>query len=443
MIQLAQILFILSVLVILHEFGHYAAAKMFKVRVEKFYLFMDVGFSIIKKKIGETEWGIGWLPLGGYVKLSGMIDESMDTEQLKQEPQPWEFRSKPAWQRLIIMLGGIIVNILLALLIFTTLYSTVGQKYISTEVVQKNGLAFGEVGKSVGFRNGDKIVAVDGNPVNVKFNRLTIDVLLSNKITLERDGKKVDMSLTDENIGKILGMEGKSFMSPRTTFSVDSISADSEAKKAGLLKGDKIVAVDGIKVRYFDELNSLLNNRANDSIELKIDRNSTEVVVKTKLNKDSKIGFMPKIALIDEEFEVVNKLSLGESVSAAAKESWQLLVYNVKQFKLILKPKTGAYKQVKSPIGIARMLPETWDWEFVWGFTALFSIGLAFMNLLPIPGLDGGHALFTIVEMVTGKKLSDKAAGYVQTGGMIFLLSLMALTFGKDIYQLILDKLAN
>ncbi|WP_396210829.1 RIP metalloprotease RseP [Flavobacterium sp.] len=441
MIQLAQILFILSVLVILHEFGHYAAAKMFKVRVEKFYLFMDVGFSIIKKKIGETEWGIGWLPLGGYVKLSGMIDESMDTEQLKQEPQPWEFRSKPAWQRLIIMLGGIIVNILLALLIFTTLYSTVGQKYISTEVVQKNGLAFGEVGKSVGFRNGDKIVAVDGNPVNVKFNRLTIDVLLSNKITLERDGKKVDMSLTDENIGKILGMEGKSFMSPRTTFSVDSISADSEAKKAGLLKGDKIVAVDGIKVRYFDELNSLLNNRANDSIELKIDRNSTEVVVKTKLNKDSKIGFMPKIALIDEEFEVVNKLSLGESVSAAAKESWQLLVYNVKQFKLILKPKTGAYKQVKSPIGIARMLPETWDWEFVWGFTALFSIALAFMNLLPIPGLDGGHALFTIAEMVTGKTLSEKAMGYVQTGGMIFLLSLMALTFGKDIYQWVAETL--
>ena len=441
MIQLAQILFILSVLVILHEFGHYAAAKMFKVRVEKFYLFMDVGFSIIKKKIGETEWGIGWLPLGGYVKLSGMIDESMDTEQLKQEPQPWEFRSKPAWQRLIIMLGGIIVNILLALLIFTTLYSTVGQKYISTEVVQKNGLAFGEVGKSVGFRNGDKIVAVDGNPVNVKFNRLTIDVLLSNKITLERDGKKVDMSLTDENIGKILGMEGKSFMSPRTTFSVDSISADSDAKKAGLLKGDKIVAVDGIKVRYFDELNSLLNNRANDSIELKIDRNSTEVVVKTKLNKDSKIGFMPKIALIDEEFEVVNKLSLGESVSAAAKESWQLLVYNVKQFKLILKPKTGAYKQVKSPIGIARMLPETWDWEFVWGFTALFSIALAFMNLLPIPGLDGGHALFTIAEMVTGKTLSEKAMGYVQTGGMIFLLSLMALTFGKDIYQWVAETL--
>jgi len=441
MIQLAQILFILSVLVILHEFGHYIAAKIFKVRVEKFYLFMDVGFSIIKKKIGETEWGIGWLPLGGYVKLSGMIDESMDTEQLKQEPQPWEFRSKPAWQRLIIMLGGIIVNILLALLIFTTLYSTVGQKYISTEVVQKNGLAFGEVGKSVGFRNGDKIIAVDGNPVNVKFNRLTIDVLLSNKITLERDGQKIDMSLTDENIGKILGMEGKSFMSPRTTFSVDSIPANSEAKKAGLLVGDKIVAVDGKRVKFYDELKTLTENKANDSIKLTIERNGKESTLTSKLNKDSKIDFVAKMTAIDKEFEVVNKLSFGEAVSAAAKESWQLLVYNVKQFKLILKPKTGAYKQVKSPIGIARMLPETWDWEFVWGFTALFSIALAFMNLLPIPGLDGGHALFTIAEMVTGKTLSEKAMGHVQTGGMIFLLSLMALTFGKDIYQWVAETL--
>ena len=189
MIQIAQILFILSVLVILHEFGHYIAAKIFKVRVEKFYLFMDAGFSLVKKKIGDTEWGIGWLPLGGYVKLSGMIDESMDLEQMKQEAQPWEFRSKPAWQRLIIMLGGIIVNIILAITIYTLMYATVGQKYIATEVVQQHGLAFGAVGKSVGFKNGDKIIAVDGEPVQAKFNRVVIDVLLGDKVTVERNGK--------------------------------------------------------------------------------------------------------------------------------------------------------------------------------------------------------------------------------------------------------------
>ena len=240
MIQVAQILFILSVLVILHEFGHYIAAKIFKVRVEKFYLFMDAGFSVIKKKIGDTEWGIGWLPLGGYVKLSGMIDESMDMEQMKQEPQPWEFRSKPAWQRLIIMLGGIIVNIILAITIYTIMYATVGQKYISTEVVQQNGLAFGEVGKSVGFKNGDKIIAVDGEPVQVKFNRVVIDVLLGDKVTIDRNGKSETILLTDEQKGEILGSEGRDFTSARSTKAViDTVLEKSEAAKAGMKKVTK------------------------------------------------------------------------------------------------------------------------------------------------------------------------------------------------------------
>ena len=210
MIQVAQILFILSVLVILHEFGHYITAKMFKMRVEKFYLFMDVGFSLIKKKIGETEWGIGWLPLGGYVKISGMIDESMDEDQMKQEPQPWEFRSKPAWQRLIVMLGGIIVNILLAWFIYAVMFSTVGQKYISMEKFQKNGLAFGEVGQSVGFKNGDKILSVDGKH-QPSFNRMTLDVLLGDKVEVERNGEKVNLVLTDEMKGEIISKEGKEF----------------------------------------------------------------------------------------------------------------------------------------------------------------------------------------------------------------------------------------
>ena len=210
MIQLAQILFILSVLVILHEFGHYITAKLFKVRVEKFYLFMDAGFSIVKKKIGDTEWGIGWLPIGGYVKLSGMIDESMDTEQMNSEPQEWEFRAKPAWQRLIIMLGGIIVNIILAWFIYFVMFSTVGQKYISTEAIQKNGLSIGEVGKSVGFQDGDKIISVDGK-LQPKFNWLVIDVLLSDKIEIEREGKNIELVLTEEQKGEIISKEGKRF----------------------------------------------------------------------------------------------------------------------------------------------------------------------------------------------------------------------------------------
>ena len=439
MIQVAQILFILSVLVILHEFGHYITARWFKVRVEKFYLFMDAGFSLFKKKIKDTEWGIGWLPLGGYVKLSGMIDESMDTEQMNQEPQPWEFRSKPAWQRLIIMLGGIIVNILLAWFIYTTMYATVGKKYISTEVLQQNGLAFGEVGQKAGFKNGDKIVSVDGE-FQENFNRMIMDVLFSSEVVVNRGGQNVTLNLSDEQIKNILDKEGRNFVQARSSATkIDSIIKNKEADKAGLKVGDSILAVNNNKVAFFDEFSTAVKQHINDSVTLKILRGAEEKEIKVKVNNEGKLGFSVKHG-VNDKFFVQQKMSFLEAVPAAIKESWSLLVYNVKSFKLILRPATGAYKQVKSPIGIARQLPDAWDWEFIWNFTALFSIGLAFMNLLPIPGLDGGHALFTTVEMITGKKLSDKAAGYVQTFGMVILLSLMALTFGKDIYQLIADK---
>ena len=447
MIQVAQMLFILSVLVILHEFGHYITAKMFKMRVEKFYLFMDVGFSLIKKKIGETEWGIGWLPLGGYVKISGMIDESMDAEQMESEPQPWEFRSKPAWQRLIVMLGGIIVNILLAWLIFTVTYFTVGEKYLSTEKVQKNGLAFGEVGQSVGFKNGDKIISVDGVNVNESFKKLSIDVLLGENVEILRDNKKEILKITSESKRKIITAEGKNFTGPRLLkVIIDSVAPKTEASKIKLQKGDIITQVNNKKILFFDELGSELRNHKNDSVDLQIYRNNNVVNLKAKISNEGTLGFIIK-GFSDKEvknsFLVINKMSLLQAIPAAIKESYSQIKYKVKEFKLLLTPSTGAYTQVKSPIGITRILPETWDWEFVWSFMAMFSIGLAFMNILPIPGLDGGHALFTLAEMVTGKKLSNKTAGYVQTGGMIFLLSLMALTFGKDIYQLILDKLAN
>lgn len=400
---------------------------------------MDAGFSLLKKKIGETEWGIGWLPIGGYVKLAGMIDESMDTEQMKGEPQPWEFRSKPAWQRLIIMLGGIIVNVLLAWFIYTVMYTTYGQKYIATEKIQQNGLAFGAIGQNVGFQNGDKIVAVDG-VYQPRFNRMVLDVLLGDNVEVERNGQKQTITLTDENKAAIIGSEGKDFIQPRLSGTVvDSVVPGKEAAKAGLLKGDKILALNGKNFTYFDEFRDQLTTLKKDSVSLTVLRNNQNIILKAKVDSEGKIGFSPKFE--DKlDFEVTNKLSLFEAIPEAVNESWQLIVYNAKQFKLILRPKTEAYKHVKSPVGIARALPDTWNWEFIWNFTALFSIGLAFMNLLPIPGLDGGHALFTIAEMITGKTLSEKAMGYVQTAGMIILLSLMALTFGKDIFELIVDK---
>ena len=518
MIQVAQILFILSVLVILHEFGHYITARWFKVRVEKFYLFMDAGFSLFKKKIKDTEWGIGWLPLGGYVKLAGMIDESMDTEQMNQEPQPWEFRSKPAWQRLIIMLGGIIVNIILAIAIYTIMFSTVGQKYTSLEKVQENGLAYGDVGQKVGFKNGDKIVSIDGEFIpDLKY--AVMGVLFGDNVQVNRDGKIINLHLTDAQKGEIIKKEGKSFIQARIKLNEIFIDSITNPKITDLKRFDKIVGIDSSKYTYYDEIQSrsklhknsfvnlLINRDGKDiqikvktdslgvftgdnvyinqnfnlsdltikdsknnellqsgdiilsangattnmdfkkqleenkgkSILLKIMRGNQKMDVLSKVNKSGKLGIQFDNTK-SNEYLVVNKMTFGNSIKEAVHQSWNQIIYNINSFKLILKPATGAYTQVKSPIGIARMLPDAWDWEFIWNFTALFSIGLAFMNLLPIPGLDGGHALFTTVEMITGKKLSDKAAGYVQTFGMVILLSLMALTFGKDIYQLIADK---
>ena len=439
LIQIAQILFILSVLVILHEFGHYIPAKIFKVRVDKFYLFMDPYFSLFKKKIKETEWGIGWLPIGGYVKLAGMIDESMDAEQMAQPPQPWEFRSKKPWQRLIIMLGGVTVNIILAWFLFTMIYTIYGQNYPATEKYQKNGLAFSESAKGAGFKNGDKILSVDGKS-QVKFNRMIIDVLLGEKVEVLRNGNKETFTITDEQKSKILGSEGKNFMMPRLTeVYIDSVTPNSNASKAGLLKNDRILKINDKPIVFYDELTTTLEANKSKNVNLTVLRNGREIALKSNVSSEGKLGFMPTIKDKDN-FMVSNKLSFFEAIPAAVTESYTQFVYNIKQFKLILRPKTEAYKQVKSPIGITQMLPTHWDWEFVWSFTAMFSIGLAFMNLLPIPGLDGGHAIFTIAEMITGKTLSVKAAERVQTFGMIILLSLMALTFGKDIYEIIARK---
>ncbi len=436
LIQIAQILFILSVLVILHEFGHYLPAKLFKVRVEKFYLFMDPYFSVFKKKIKDTEWGIGWLPIGGYVKLSGMMDESMDSEQMAQPAQPWEFRSKPAWQRLIIMLGGITVNIILAWLIYTVMFSYYGQKYASTDAIQKNGLMFGESGQNAGFKNGDKILSVDGQ-VQPKFNRMMIDVLLGEKVEVNRNGVNQIITISDEQKSKILATEGRDFAQPRLTeVVIDSVVPKSEANKAGLLKGDQILKINNLDIKYYDELIAQLKAKKSDSVQLTISRNNAPQQLMTKVDKDGKLGFLNQVK--DKEKYIITKdLTVLEAIPAAVKESYTQFVYNIKQFKLILRPKTEAYKQVKSPIGITQRLPKEWNWEFVWGFMAMFSIGLAFMNLLPIPGLDGGHAIFTIAEIITGKTLSVKAAERVQTAGMIILLSLMALTFGKDIYEIV------
>lgn len=440
LIQIAQLILCLSFLVILHELGHFLPAKYFKTKIEKFYLFFDPWFSLVKKKIGDTEYGIGWLPMGGYVKIAGMIDESMDKEQLKQEPQPWEYRSKPAWQRLIIILGGVIVNFILAWLIYAVIFSTYGQKFTSSEKYQANGLVFSEAAKMAGFEDGDKILSVDGK-YQPQFERMVLDVLLGEEVLVERKGQQVTISLTDERIKAFMnGARKGGLMKPRLEgVVVDSIPRDSHNLNSKLQVGDRILAVEGSETFYSDQLTPALADKPMDSVTLKVQRGDVRLPIKVMVNDQQKLGIVVK-SMDTNQFEnmlVVNQYGFFEALPLAAVESWTSLKYQIKQFKLIIRPETEAYKQVSGPLRLFKVFNPEWDWEHFWKFTAMFSVWLGFINLLPIPGLDGGHAMFILAEVVTRKKPTEKTLEVAQTIGVIILLTLMALVFGNDIWHLI------
>lgn len=441
-LQVAQLLLSLSILVILHEFGHYITAKWFKCRVEKFYLFFDPWFSLVKKKIGETTYGIGWLPLGGYVKISGMVDESMDKEQLKLPPEPWEFRSKPAWQRLIIMLGGVTVNILLAFVIYAMILFVWGQDKTPNNSI-KNGIwVTDSLMYQVGFRNGDKVVAVGDEPVQY-FEEISKKILFSNgkTITVERDGKKLSIDLPVSLIGQFV--EKKKTKAPLFTIRRPAIIGEfekgdsSNAKKAGLQYWDKIVKVDSTPVNFMDDMATYIDNKKNKQVTLTVDRKGTMVTLIALVNENGKIG---PAALTPEQYDSLGVFKIEhksygflESFPAGVGLAVTSLSDYIEQFKLIFKPSTGAYKGVggfKAMGGV--FASEGWDWESFWRITAFFSIALAFMNLLPIPALDGGHVLFTLIEMITGRKPSEKFLEYAQIVGMVLLLSLMLYANGND-----------
>jgi len=437
LIQITQLILCLSILVVLHELGHFLPAKFFKTKIEKFYLFFNPWFSLYKKKIGETEYGIGWLPMGGYVKIAGMIDESMDKEQLKKDPEPWEYRSKPAWQRLIIILGGVMVNFLLAWLIYAVIFSTYGQKYTATEKFQENGLMFSEAAKLAGFEDGDKIIAVDGK-TQPQFERLVLDVLLGDTVTVSREGKSLDIPLTDEKIKAFMnGARKGGLMSPRLAeVVVDTVIG---ANEGILLQGDQILAIKGQKVAYYDEFQKMIQKYQSDTIVLNVKRNGALMDLPVWVSDSSKIGFLPDFSsrFDKENLFVVNKYNFFAAIPLAATESWHSLRYQIKQFKLIIRPKTEAYKQVSGPLRLFKVFRPEWDWEHFWKFTAMFSVWLGFINLLPIPGLDGGHATFILAEVITRRKPTEKTLEIAQTIGVIILLSLMALVFGNDIWHLI------
>ena len=440
LLQVGQLLLALSILVVLHEFGHYITAKWFGCRVEKFYLFFDPWFSIVKKKIGETVYGIGWLPLGGYVKIAGMIDESMDKEQLNKPAQPWEFRSKPAWQRLIIMLGGIIMNILLAFVIYAFILMVWGDKKVPASSIKYGVHVVDSTLYKIGIRNGDRILAVNDKPIE-DFEKTIRDIFLGDRITVDRGGQIVNLNLPVDLIGQLVENRRKdvsSFLEPRIPALVYYVPDTSTAYKAGLRQNDQIVGVDSTKFQFYDELKNALAGKKNTTVQLSVLRNGNEVSFPARIDADGKIGFAPYMTYQQMDSLGWAKLNIKKygffaAFPAGVRKAGQELVFYVDQFKKILNPKTGGYKGVGGFKSMGSIFPKYgWNWEAFWRITAFFSIVLAFMNLLPIPALDGGHVMFTLWEMITGRKPNEKFLEYAQIVGMVLLFGLMLYANGND-----------
>ena len=466
-LQAGYLLFSLSILVIIHEFGHFITAKFFKCRVEKFYLFFDPWFSIFKKKVGETEYGVGWLPLGGYVKIAGMIDESMDKEQMKQPPQPWEFRSKPAWQRLIIMLAGVTMNVLLAFFIYAMILFKWGETRLPIKNAKDGIWVTDSLMTKIGLKNGDKIEAVNGEPVKY-FDDLPIKIILGKQITLERDGKQETIKIPINLIEQLVEKKGKrnSLILPRMPIIVGAFPESENSSsltlnnktyvdtRASNMTGsagnspqnlnqerlrvfDKIIAVDSVRVNYFDEMAPLLKQKKGDSVTLTILRNEKPVEAKVFVDTAGTIGFYVINNMQADSLGILKmetkKYGFLASFPAGVMMTGKQLNSYVQQIKMILNPETGAYKGLGGFKTMASIFPSTgWDWEAFWRITAFFSIILAFMNLLPIPALDGGHVVFTLVEMITGRKPSDKFLEYAQIVGMVILFALLIYANGND-----------
>ena len=436
-IKAGQLLLSLSILVILHELGHYIPAKLFKTRVEKFYLFFDPWFSIFKKKVGDTEYGVGWLPLGGYVKISGMIDESMDKEQMKKPPQPWEFRSKPAWQRLIIMLGGVTVNVILAFVIYSFSLVIWGEKYLPSEKATY-GIHCDSLALAAGFQDGDIIYSIDGSKVerfareNGSLHSEMIQKLIlddANIITVVRNGKQLDVPFTDEVKNAVLAKTP--LFSPNIPFVIGGFSEGSVIEKAGAQVGDRIIKINDKPMGFAGDIIAYTPSLKGDSATVVVDRNGQEKVFGIFLEEGVMgVQLQPFSSLYELESEQYNALNV---LPAALKKTQSEIANYLKQFKLIKK----SPESVGGFISIGSIFPPVWDWQRFWSLTAFLSIMLAVLNLLPIPALDGGHVMFLLYEVVTRRKPNEKVMEYAQTLGVILLLGLVLYANGNDIFKLL------
>ncbi len=433
LIQASQFFLSLSILIILHEFGHFAAAKSFGMRVESFYLFFNPYFSLFKKKIGDTVYGIGWLPLGGYVKIAGMIDESMDKEQMAKPAEDWEFRSKPAWQRLIVMIGGVTVNVILAALIYWMVLFVYGETYLPTKNVTY-GIMVDSLGQEIGLRNGDKIITLDGKEVE-NFSKVPMEIILNDvkTIQVDRDGQIVDVQIPEGMMSELIKAPG--LISVRIPFYVEKFAPGSVAEAAGFVKGDQIVGLNDNSIMYFDAFKTALQEFKGQEVNVNVLRDGEAKSIAVSVPEDGLLGVYPKGDLA--EFFELEELKYGffESLPKGIEKAGQTLVNYVKQLKLLFSPKNKGYESLGGFLTIGSIFTTTWDWNHFWNITAFLSILLAVMNILPIPALDGGHVMFLLYEMITGRQPHEKVMEVAQVVGMVLLFSLLLFANGNDIYK--------
>ncbi len=442
--KVLQLFASLSLLIILHEFGHFFFARLFKTRVEKFYLFFDflfpfsglLNFSLFKKKSGDTEYGIGWFPLGGYVKISGMVDESMDKEQMAQPPQPWEYRSKKAWQRLFIMLGGIIVNVIVAIIIYITVFSVYGEEYLPAQNA-KFGIMVDSVGKSIGLRNGDMVMAIDNKPVD-RFDNIVPDLIMNEAKTIQvkRDGQDVSLEVKPGTVHSIITGKKGSFLNVRTPTVIEDVTKGTEASKMGFQKGDSVIAMNGVQTPYFDQFDSLKKTLAGQPITVTVVRGGQEQTLSGTMPDNKMLGFARYSPYRYFKTEKI-RYSIVQAIGKGTMYTFEKFGDYVGQFKMIFTSKEiKASESLGGIISFGKIFPDEFDMERFLMLTAFISIILAFMNLLPIPGLDGGYVIFLLFEMISGRKVSEKVMERATTVGLVLLLTLMVYANGLDIFRL-------
>ncbi len=435
LIAVGQLMLSLSILIVLHEGGHFLPARWFNVRVEKFYLFFDPWFSLLKTKKGDTEYGVGWLPLGGYVKLSGMVDESLDTAQLNEPPKPWEFRSKPAWQRLIIMLGGVTVNLILGFFIYGMVLWTWGEEYLPNENVTY-GVVPDSLGRAMGIEEGDHIASIGGKPFE-KFSAATVirEVIVNDarSLTVRRDKEEIQLPI-GEDYARLLSSRDRRYtlFDMRLPFDVREVLEGSPAEQAGVRPGDQILQLNGKPARFFHEFQKEAQQHKGKEVTLTLLREQDTLRLSMTTTEKGMVGLAPKM------YETRRQdYTLAQALPAGVSQGWGLLADQVKAFGQMFRGRINPSDSLGGFVTIGQMYGTVWDWERFWKMTAILSLILAFMNLLPIPALDGGHVMFLLYEVATGRKPSDKFLEYATLAGFIIVLGLVIYVNGLDIKRLL------